>query len=147
MLREDLTELLGRIPEVDHPKLNLILRSGPMLCIDTVIRLEPTYIVLRGREGGQVEDERGFFVPYDEIVYMRLEKPCMMSELTGLFGTEKTKVPQPMAPGASPMSAITPSPAATPAPSAPAMTPAEIARQNLLQRIKAAKSLAVSNGR
>jgi hypothetical protein len=146
MRREDLTELFGRLPAVEHPKVQLIVRNGPMLSVDTVVRFEPTYVVFRGREGGQTDDERGFFVPYDEIVFLKWERAVKLSELTGLYGTEQPTVPQaqPSDPAAivtTPALMANPPLTATPSP-APAATPAEIARQNLLARIKAAKSIA-----
>ena len=94
MRREDLTEMLNRIPEVDHPKVQLIMRAGPMLSVDTVIRMEPTYLVMRGREGGQTDDERGFFVPYDEILYIKLERAMKLAEMAGMYAAQAPTVPQ-----------------------------------------------------
>lgn len=143
MRREDLTEMLDRIPEVDHPKVQLIMRAGPMLSVDTVIRLEPTYLVMRGREGGQTDDERGFFVPYDEILYIKLERAMKLAEMVGMYAAQAPTVPQ-----TTPAGGV--SDTATPPPLAnlpPAQTPAEIARTNLLERLRAAKSMGTAAGK
>ena len=48
MLRDDCVDLFKRIPERFHSQVNLILRGQGMITVDTVVRFEPTYLVLRG---------------------------------------------------------------------------------------------------
>jgi hypothetical protein len=138
MRREDLVDLFGRIPEVEHTKIMLILKTGLGLNIDTLFRFETHYVVIRGREMGQTDEARGYFVPYDEIQMLKWEKTVQLSEIANLFGAQPPKVAQP-----TPQAATNPT--TTPAPAAPLRSapvdPAEIARQNLLERIRAAKSI------
>jgi hypothetical protein len=138
MRREDVIDLIGRIPEADHSKLQLVLRSGLAITADTFVRFEEFYVVLRGREAGNADDGRAFFVPYDELVCLKIERVLNVSELTALYGEEEPAGTQPTA--ASTASATTPPPTETPVPTAP-LDPNEIARQNLLARIRAARSI------
>jgi hypothetical protein len=141
MRREDVIDLVGRIPEADHAKLQLVLRSGLAITADTFVRFEEFYLLLRGREAGNADDGRAFFVPYDELVCIKIERVMKLSEMTAMYGEEEPAGAQPAAAGAATASAITPAPVETPVPSAP-LDPNEIARQNLLARIRAARTMA-----
>ncbi|MBP3958073.1 hypothetical protein J8F10_22700 [Gemmata sp. G18] len=60
-------------PGTIAPQINLVLRNQFVLSVDSVVRFEPTYIVFRGR-GAAPRTRGAFFVPYDEIGYVRLER-------------------------------------------------------------------------
>lgn len=148
MRRDDCMEMFGKIPEGMHPHVNLVLRNGFCLSVSMVARYEENYVVFSGREGGTSDESRGFFVPYDEISYIRIEKPIRVGELKSMYGetgyqdmedrldamtreaegkTESTpakQAPLPVANGTPLM----------------ASDPAAIARQNLLDRIRAARA-------
>ena len=87
MRREDCMEMFERIPEGMHaagePGPAKQLRA---LSVDMVARFEETYVVFRGREGGTSDEGRGFFVPYDEISYIRIERPVRVGELKMMYG-------------------------------------------------------------
>lgn len=155
MRREDCVDLFKKIPEHYHAQVNLILRGQGMITVDSVVRFEPTYLVLRGREQGSTDEGRAFFVPYEELAYFRIERVLKLSELKRMYGetgivdledqlgqdleneaAEKAEVEkqsgvdtQTPAPGASPMGG---------------QDPATIAKQNLLGRIRAARASATS---
>jgi hypothetical protein len=137
--------MFARIPAAMHAQVNLALRNGFVLSVETVARFEPTYLVCRGREGGTSDEGRAFFVPYEEISYIRLERVVRVGELKQMYGEAgyedredrlnadadpvregKTAPAAPQAP------APTPPPAGT--------DPASIAKQNLLNRIRAARA-------
>jgi hypothetical protein len=145
MRREDCVDLFKRIPESYHAQVNLILRGQGMITVDTVVRFEPAYLVLRGREQGSTDEGRAFFVPYDEIAYLRIERVVKVGELKKMFG-EQGYVDAEDALGQHPAddrAAAPPSPLdAPPRPSAPLppQDPAAIAKQNLLDRIRAARA-------
>jgi hypothetical protein len=149
MRREECIELFKRVPEVYHAQMNLILRNGAVLSIDMVARYEPLYLVFRGREGGTTDEGRGFFVPYEEISYVRLERVVKYSELKQMYGETGfvdaedrlgTAATEEKAAGA-PADTQTPAPVPTPAPLGP-QDPAAIARNNLLERIRATRASA-----
>ncbi|HEY3788409.1 MAG TPA: hypothetical protein VGL71_06110 [Urbifossiella sp.] len=151
MRREDCVELFKRIPEHYHAQVNLILRGQGMITVDIVVRFEPTYMVLRGREQGSTDEGRAFFVPYEELAYFRIERVLKLSELKKMYGEtgvvdmedqlgqdlEKEAAAKANPDGASGIDSQ------TPAPMAP-QDPAAIAKQNLLERIRAARAGATS---
>src|SRR5580698_1299041 len=85
MRREDVMEMFKRVPEEMHPQVNLILSNSFVLTVDAVARFEPTYLVFRGREGGTSDEGRAFFVSYEEITYIRIERIVRMGELKRMY--------------------------------------------------------------
>ena len=146
MRREDCMDLFQRIPEDYHAQINLILRGQGMITVDVVVRFEPHYLVLRGREQGSTDEGRAFFVPYEELAYFRLERVVKLGELKKMYGETgyidsedallKTEV-LPAMDGAPPIDSKTPLPSASPI---DPTDPGAIARQNLLDRIRAARA-------
>lgn len=139
--------MFRRIPVSSHPQVNLSLRNGALLAVDTVVRFEPHYLVFRGREGGSTDEGRAFFVPYEEICYLKIERVTRVSELRQMYGEVTAGADgsaggmEPPAEVASPASAG--APLGAPAPAAPVLNPSDpaaIARQNLLNRIRAARA-------
>jgi hypothetical protein len=146
MRKEDCLALLKKhIPEESHPQVNLCLRNGMVISMESVARFEDGFLVCRGREGGTSDEGRAFFIPYDEITYIRIERIVRMGELKKMFGETgyldaedrlSGNVPSEKAPDG------TQAPAPTPAPVGVSVggDPASIAKQNLLNRIRAARA-------
>jgi hypothetical protein len=150
MGRDDCMEMFEKIPEGMHPYVNLVLRNGFSLAVSMVARYEQNYVVFSGREGGTSDEGRGFFVPYDEISYIRIERPIRVGELKSMYGETgyqdmedrldaMTREADRKAEGQ--INPITPAPLPV-ANGTPIMAsdPAAIARQNLLDRIRAARA-------
>ncbi len=146
MRREDCVDLFKRLPESYHAQVNLILRGQGMITVDVVIRFEPTYVVLRGREQGSTDEGRAFFVPYEEIAYLRLERVVKLGEIKEMYGETGhvdaedallRGVAKPAEAEASGVDTKTPPPGPSPLAST---DPAAIARQNLLDRIRSARA-------
>ena len=150
MRREDCVEMFQRIPEKFHPQINLVMRNQSVISIDVAVRFEPTYAVVRGREGGTTDEGRAFFVPYDEIAYLRIERVMRLSDLKSMYGETgyvdaEDKLGQEAEAEAAQKAqaqAITDTPPPTPSPLPMPSDPASIARQNLLDRIRAARASA-----
>ena len=144
MRREDCVDMFKRIPEVSHAYINVVMRNQSVLSVDLIIRFEATYLVMKGREGGTTDENRGFFVPYEEIAYLRLERAVKVSELKAMYGEmghvdqEDKLGQQAEAEDKAKAGAGVKADTQTPAPSMP-QDPASIARQNLLDRIRAAR--------
>lgn len=147
MRKEECQELFKRIPDVMHPQVNLALRNGFVLSVESVARFEAAYLVFRGREGGTSDEGRAFFVPYDEICYVRIERVVRLGELKRMYGEtghldaedRLSTEPQPTEPIKPAVDAPVPMPAPTPSATV-ATDPASIAKQNLLDRIRAARA-------
>lgn len=151
MRRDECVELFKRVPEGYHPQMNLILSNGFVLSVDMVVRFEPLYLAFRGREGGTTDEGRAFFVPYEEITYIRLERVVRLGELkqwygeTGYVDAEDRLSAAEAKEAAAKQSPDTQTPLPMPA---PAQDPASIAKQNLLDRIRATRaSVAGTTGR
>jgi hypothetical protein len=144
--KEDIVDIVNRVPERDHQKVQFITKTGMQLNVESFARFEPTYVVFRGREGGQTDEGRGFFVPYDDIVFLKIERSVKLSELKSFYGEvvaqeldlSKADFPSDSAPTQTPL----PAPVAAPASKSAPLDPTQIAKQNLLARIRAARNAA-----
>lgn len=147
MRKEDILDIVKRIPERDQQKVQFITKTGMQLNVESFARFESSYVVFRGREGGQTDEGRGFFVPYDDIVFLKIERSVKLSELKGFYGESmaeeldlaKADFPSDSAPARTPLpAAVAPVAVSKQAP----VDPAQIAKQNLLARIRAARTAA-----
>jgi hypothetical protein len=145
--REECVELFKRIPEASHAQVNFVLRNGFTLSVDVVARFEPTYVAFRGREGGTTDEGRAFFVPYEEIAYVRLERVVRLGELKQMYGeTGYVDAEDRLSSGAQDDATPEAKPLVeTPAPATSVqLDPAAIAKQNLLERIRASRGAAAA---
>jgi hypothetical protein len=153
MRREECVELFKRVPEVYHPQMNLVLRNQFVLSVDAVVRFESLYLAFRGREGGTTDEGRAFFVPYEEISYVRLERVVRLGELKQMYGEtgfvdaedrlSRGETQEEKAEAAKlPVDAQTPPPVVA---SGSPQDPASIAKQNLLDRIRATRASVAGN--
>jgi hypothetical protein len=131
-----------------HQYVNLVMRNQSILAVDVVARFEPTYLVMRGREGGTTDEGRAFFVPYDEIAYVRVEQVLRLGDLKRMYGETdfvdtEDKLGQQMEAEAAAKAEAEAKPAVVdhqPPPAALPNDPASIAKQNLLDRIRTARA-------
>jgi len=145
MHRDSLDDILGKISDIDLPKTILVLRGGSGITLDAIASKEGDYIVVRGREAGTNDEGRGFFVPYEDVLFVKIDRMMKVDELRAMYGLKGISV-------ASALDDVKPAEAdrkpeaaasAAPSPSSP-MDPASIAKQNLLARIRAARTSANS---
>jgi hypothetical protein len=147
MRREECVELFKRIPELYHPQVNIVLRNQYMLSVDVIVRFEQLYVVFRGREGGTTDEGRAFFVPYEEIAYFKLERVVKLGELKQMYGetgyvdaedrlSQGEKAPEK---DAAKLAVDAPTPVPNVGTTLP-QDPASIAKQNLLDRIRATRA-------
>src|SRR5262245_41803317 len=83
-----------------HENLALVLANGAQVCVHTIVRSEPEYLVIRGRLLGTVEDNGFYIVPFDQIIYLSLPRTMKESDVRKLFGETSdtdTTSPQPAA--------------------------------------------------
>ncbi len=137
MRRDDVQGMFKRIPEADHTKVCIVMAGGQIVNVDLLYRMDDHFLTVRGRESGSNDDGRAFFLPYDQISFLKIERMVMIAELEAIFGVGVKAAP-PAAPSAALPSSLT----VTPMPPAPPTDPAGIARANLLARIQAARTSA-----
>jgi hypothetical protein len=142
MTNEQWIEMLRVIPEDEHHTLVLVLQNGSEISVDTLFRFDPFFLVLRGRQGGTTDEGRAFFVPYDQMLYFRIERVTKLADLQVILENRliqsiaPTAPPAPVSPAPIPVSASpTPLPGGTPVSLDPSAT-----RNALLDRIRAAKA-------
>ncbi len=138
MTREELTEILRRIPEIDLPKVQFVMTNGCTLSLDTVVRYEPTYFVFRGREAGNQDEGRAFFLPYVDVSFLKIERVMTMVELDAMFSDLPSQEKRSGRDEPAKVDANEPASQAS-----GLLDPAAIAKKNLLDRIRAAKSITV----
>ena len=133
MTSDEWINTLQLIPEGEHSKLVVVLVNGTELCVDAIVRYEPEFLVIRGRQGGQVEEGRGFFVPYRQLLCLRLDRIVKVEELNQFFGNDGLAAarPAPVAPEAAEPVAVPTDPA--------------IASKLLLERIRAVRASSASS--
>ncbi len=137
MTADDVHDILDKFSVDDLPKTVLCLKYGAAITIDAIARKEQDYLVIRGRENGTTDEGRAFFVPYEDVLYIKLDRLLRIEDLKRMYGEQVTvKASATDEPAAAEASTT-----ATPAPTT-AMDPAAIAKQNLLARIRAAKTAA-----
>lgn len=125
----------------------MVMTSGPAeIAIHEILRLEEEYLVIRGRLGGTNNEGRIFFVPYDQLIYVGLQKPVRPADVAALYDPSlPVEVPSP--PESAEAAAEPPEEteaAGDPEPAAPSATPHETPtaspkRAELLERIRARK--------
>ena len=150
MQRDTVYDIVSKIPKVDISKTVLTLRFNASITLDLVVRYEADYFVVRGREAGTNDDARAFFVPYEEILFMKLDRTVRLSDLQKMYGETVTNEDESLLDRAADNAAeakLTGEDKSVPkdvsvATPAPAMDPASIAKQNLLARIRAARTAA-----
>lgn len=145
MRREDCVEMFKRVPEGMHAYVNLVMRNQAVISVDIVVRFEPMYLFVRGREGGTTDEGRAFFIPYDEVAYLRIERVLKLSELKKMFGEEgyvddEDKLAQEAEAETVTATALPDSKTPPPTSNSLPTDPAAIAKQNLLDRIRAARA-------
>ncbi len=79
-------DLVRLIPEDQHNKLVLTTLTGVDLNVETILRVDETFLVFRGRISGITDEGRVFFVPYRQIDYLQINRHVMESEIRELFG-------------------------------------------------------------
>jgi hypothetical protein len=86
--------LFRRLPVELHEFLILVLNSGAEVVLNSIVRLEREFLVARGRMAGSMDAGRITIVPFDQIIYVAINKKITEPEGEALL----TK-PQPLPAG------------------------------------------------
>lgn len=86
MTSTDWIDLLRMIPINQHKQLMIVTRAGLELNIELILRVDPEYLVFRGRMTGSTDEGRGFFFPFDEILCIYLNRTVQVQEMAEMFG-------------------------------------------------------------
>jgi hypothetical protein len=118
--------LLRLVTPTQRDNLVLTTSSGLEIAVQTVIRAENEYVVVRGRQTRTADGGGVFFVPYDQIHFMGFQKPVKEMDIRALYGEvvspEASQETPPETEPAPPAEAVPP-PSAEPAAAPPAPVP------------------------
>lgn len=77
--------LLRRIPPHQIENLSLVTINGIELSVQSLVRIEEEFVLIRARVSGSSDAGRAFFVPYDQINFLGFQKPIKEDELRKIF--------------------------------------------------------------
>jgi hypothetical protein len=86
MLGQSWKDVIAHIPPEARDGLGLVTASSVEINIQTVMRLEDEYMVIRGRLTGSLDAGRTFFVPYDQINCLIFQRFLKEQEVQAWFG-------------------------------------------------------------
>lgn len=132
-------DLIRLIPEKYYGKLMLMTISGVEINLQGLYRLEPEYIVLRGRLAGTLDAGSVLFVPYDQINYLGFREEIKETEVQAMFGgpTSGTETKAAVTPAESPPPPQVQEAAPPPAPSPTTLSTAPLpGKAALLERLR-----------
>jgi len=84
--------LLKLIPPVQQDGLLVVTSVGTQITIQSILRLEPDYAVIRGRLAGTTETGRVFFIPYDQMNHIGFQKEVKEALIRQLYGEPEPEI-------------------------------------------------------
>ena len=97
MLGTSWVNLFRRIPANLHDSLQLTLVNSMEIVVQTILKLEPDFVVLRGRMAGTQDQGRVAIVPYTQLLSVAFTKKMTDPEVVALFGASATAFAAPLA--------------------------------------------------
>lgn len=79
-------ELLQRLTPEQQAQLVLTTHTGTELYIQSLFRIEPEFLVIRGRMGGSSDLGKTYFVPFDQIQYLGFREDLKEEVVHAIFG-------------------------------------------------------------
>ncbi len=141
MQNADWVTLFRQFPAELHSQLVVVLNNRMEVCIETIFRVEPMYLLVRGRMGGTTDGGMIYTVPYSQMSAVYLTRQILEEEVEKIFGASGKPLQRSAMDADRPAplnnSQSTPIPAFGKAPEATA-----VARNNLLERLRAARQAA-----
>jgi len=78
--------MFRRIPANLHDSLILGLTTGAELVMQRIVRLEPDFMIIRGRLSGTQDAGRVVMIPYEQLTYVALTYVLKDAEIEAIFG-------------------------------------------------------------
>lgn len=125
-------DMFRRIPANLHDGLTVGLRSGAEIAIQTILKLEPEFIIMRGRLTGTQEGGKILMMPYAEMTVLSIMRPMSDVEIEATFGKGAPPAPIDVPPVSAETSAPPAAPAAEPASDPAAAKKAEQATKSVM---------------
>jgi hypothetical protein len=133
MLNQEWIDMFRVIPPEHHNQIVVVLQNGSEISIDTFFRFEPNFLLARGRVSGTTDENRAFFVPYNQMLYFRIERIMKLEELEEFLINRTEAAPE------AEQAPVVPIPAPSANGGSSAVDP-NSTRNALLERIRAARA-------
>jgi hypothetical protein len=78
--------LFRRIPANLEDAVALGLTTGSEIVVQKIVKLEPDFMIIRGRLAGTQDSGRIVMIPYVQLTFVALQKPLMDTEVEAIFG-------------------------------------------------------------
>jgi hypothetical protein len=78
--------LFRRIPANLQDVLALGLTTGSEIVIQKIVKLEPDFMIIRGRLAGTQDTGRIVMVPYNQLTFVAIGKHLLDTEVEAIFG-------------------------------------------------------------
>ena len=142
MTNQEWIDMLQVLPLEQQNQIVLVLKNQSEVAVDTLFRFERNFLVLRGRVAGTTDEGRAFFIPFDQMVYFRIERVVNLTELDTIFFGHTARSASPILEAVPAVPTPTPTPIPIPVPVEPTAPPtdATATRNALLDRIRAARA-------
>ena len=105
-------DLLRRLPADLHDGLSFGLVTGAEVVVQSLIKMESDFVIVRGRMSGTTAEGRVMMLPYTHLTLVALNKPIAEPDVQALFG----KAASPSASALATPAAVTRTAADTPLP-------------------------------
>lgn len=136
--------LLRKIPANYHAGLSVSTLAGAEIILQSIIRLEPTHALVRGRPAGSTDGGRIMIIPFDQIDFVSFTQRLSEAEVQAIFGSATTNFPeisvrpeQPEANGTPPAESPVKNLTTPPAPPEPANKSGRPSKSMLLAKLRA----------
>src|SRR5262245_59906852 len=77
--------LLRKLPVTLHDGIVVVMTNSAEIVVQSIVRAERDYLVLRGRMSGSMDPGRVVFVPFDQVNYLALTKQLTQADLQALL--------------------------------------------------------------
>ncbi len=79
-------QMFRRIPAELHDGLALGLTTGSEIVVQRIVKLEPAFMIIRGRLAGTQDSGRIVLIPYEQLTFVALTKVLNDLEVESIFG-------------------------------------------------------------
>jgi hypothetical protein len=77
--------LLRFIPETEHDSLMLITANRTEIAIQAILRIDPDFLIIKGRLAGSQDAGRVFFIPYEQLDHIGFNRAVKDAEFNEMF--------------------------------------------------------------
>jgi hypothetical protein len=86
-------QLLRLVPETHQNNLLLGVANGSEIAIQAICRMDPDYLLVRGRLTGTTDGGGVFLVPFDQIIFLGFQRQVEPATLQAMFGSSFEPAP------------------------------------------------------